>query len=710
MKRKILSMEQLSKLLLVFLGLQLISPMAIAAEGNNGNQPNLTPTLSTPTMTPTAPYTVETDQVFTYKLSNFSGNVYMTAEIKDADGNVMRSWDIGNKTNGTHTVEWDGTFTGNQKPYYGQTYTFSVKGLTGTFPNFSVHGPKTINFLVAEPSLSVPTVDSDPYNPELDANGLVITTTVSNLYSDEYTHLYAHIYKDNMLKRTLDKKFPSNANGSQTITWDGMIGNDEAEDGQYKVVVSGVYGNSDPSFGTDIDAKETTFEVKSQNIIVIDIDPSFTTPTASDNPFDIGVPNNTNIFKTTLQNAFQNNVNVTAGIYVDDGLKNQPLYSWSLTNQGGGEKVFTWEGEDSNGELVDPGNYYFQVLGQQNSENLTPMSVKFTVIDSTLPEPEPPVEPTITNLVAKPSTFSPDGDNDDDATEISFTLESDKAADVSITIGSNADYGANVELYDATKSAGEVTYVWNGKLPGSNTVAPDGTYPLKVKVSNADGSDESTVNVTLDTDGNVEPDPQPDCGFTDATTVAKNDPKLCAAFKFVKDRGIFVGDKGTTNVRPYAVINRAEAGAVIERTFEDSITHYPSDGTNLGFVDVDVNAWYMTDGTMRTAVKNGILKGDSNGKTMRPGDQVNNAEFVTMFVRATQNHATKYKTLPDVTKAPYLDTPLSAATMWYAETANALKEWFGLYSNKQYFYPAEGRTRADVVVLIYDAYNAGLDI
>lgn len=82
--------------------------------------------------------------------------------------------------------------------------------------------------------------------------------------------------------------------------------------------------------------------------------------------------------------------------------------------------------------------------------------------------------------------------------------------------------------------------------------------------------------------------------------------------------------------RPGANINRAEAAAIIVRAFGVEET-----GDAPAFVDVPEGQWY-TD-VIQAAADHCILQGDDDTGRVRPGDNMNRAEMVTMLHRVDQN-------------------------------------------------------------------------
>ncbi len=81
--------------------------------------------------------------------------------------------------------------------------------------------------------------------------------------------------------------------------------------------------------------------------------------------------------------------------------------------------------------------------------------------------------------------------------------------------------------------------------------------------------------------------------------------------------------------RPSANINRAEAAALIVRSFGLEPT-----GDAAQFVDNPSGQWYT--GVIQTAADHCVLQGDDNTGRVRPADNMNRAEMVVMLYRVDQ--------------------------------------------------------------------------
>ncbi len=120
-------------------------------------------------------------------------------------------------------------------------------------------------------------------------------------------------------------------------------------------------------------------------------------------------------------------------------------------------------------------------------------------------------------------------------------------------------------------------------------------------------------------------------GFPD---VALDDP-YCPAIEYVKNQGIFSGyPDGTFGAD--IEINRAETVKVITEGFNYEMLE--DDGTDLGFSDVELGAWYM--GYLNTAQTAEIIEGYGDG-TFKPDDVVNYVEMMKIFLETAEADLTE---------------------------------------------------------------------
>ncbi len=292
-------------------------------------------------------------------------------------------------------------------------------------------------------------------------------------------------------------------------------------------------------------------------------------------------------------------------------------------------------------------------------------------------------QPEVHSSTASPNTFSPDGDGLNDTTTLSYDLN--VTSDVRIEILDGTDVVK--EVYSGVQTSGTHTAVWDG-TDNNNDFVTEKTYEFEIYAENSEGYASQKGNVTVDFSAN-----QQDCaGFSD---VSYNDP-ICPAITYVKNEGIFDGYADGT-FRPGDIINRAETTKVILLGF--NIPILPDDGTDLGFSDVIINAWYMT--YLRTGQHEGIIEGYGDG-TFKPDQQVNKVEMLKIFLETSGVDLTGVVSTTD----PYNDTPND---VWYSKYVQFSKDYALVDADASgNFYPAEGMERGNVAKLFYRFDQAGL--
>ena len=292
--------------------------------------------------------------------------------------------------------------------------------------------------------------------------------------------------------------------------------------------------------------------------------------------------------------------------------------------------------------------------------------------------------PLISANTASPNTFSPDGDGTNDTTTISYNLNVRSNVIVAIYDGSSIVK----QLINEVQASGTHNVVWDGKNTGGDVMG-EKTYTYLITAQNSEGTNEKSGDVAIDY--GTPPSGDLCAGFID---VAIDDP-LCPAITYVKNEGIFGGYPDGT-YRPHDIINRAETTKVAIEGFNYPIL--PDDGTNQGFPDVVIGAYYVPH--VRTAKAEHVIEGYADGY-FRPGQQVSRVEMLKIFLGASEEDLSGVT----VTNPPYPDTPLSG---WYIIHVQFSKNNSLVDSAPDgKFYPDEGMQRGDVAELFYRFHNAG---
>ena len=149
----------------------------------------------------------------------------------------------------------------------------------------------------------------------------------------------------------------------------------------------------------------------------------------------------------------------------------------------------TWDGHDTSGNRAPDGTYTASFAASDDNGTARPAST--TVRIDTL-------SPQITGLAATPTVVSPNGDRFADSAAVGFSLS--ETSSVGLTVLDAK--GTVVRTLPAiSEASGSRRLVWDGKIGTASalTVAPDGTYQLVLRATDAAGNHSSAhVAVTVD--------------------------------------------------------------------------------------------------------------------------------------------------------------------------------------------------------------------
>ncbi|PIZ75088.1 hypothetical protein COY05_05010 [Candidatus Peregrinibacteria bacterium CG_4_10_14_0_2_um_filter_38_24] len=431
-----------------------------------------------------------------------------------------------------------------------------------------------------------------------------------------------------------------------------------------------------------------------------------------------------------------------------DGKKEVTLVEAETMNKNKWYAV-SFDGYDKNGDEVDYGkNWSFKITAKNATEDkvLDTEWVEFDVEEDI-------ASSKATNITA--DFAAPAALEKGMGRTFGYTLDGDAEVFLAVYEGTTAGGKAKAELLDYVKqTAGYNEVFWNG-LDSSKKVLKDGVYSYKLISKASSGSSKDTEigtfvigntgyfggqDVVIVDDTTTEPtfcevnykDPtcvppvveepvqvvpstEAACGefYSD---MVDNSSELCEALTWVSENGIFTG-YADGSFKPYKNINRAEVLKVVLKAF--NVNLLPASGSDLGFKDVDSNAWYMT--FARTAQFYGMLEGYNNGTEARLENNVSRVELLKFVLEASKQFtgyefANGYYYPPvDYTKCDmyygcgYAD---NSETQWFYEYANAAFSYdlYNSYSveGKAYLHPAQEVERGEVAMLLYRMHKAGL--
>ncbi len=215
----------------------------------------------------------------------------------------------------------------------------------------------------------------------------------------------------------------------------------------------------------------------------------------------------------------------------------------------------------------------------------------------------------------------------------------DRATQQSVDIETEAAIGnVSVDYIQAQKATGkELTPAVTVRYDGTELVAGveyDVSYSNNVKAGYA------TVTITgkgafsgeITTQFRIWTDEVTTSSFSDVTT----DDWGYNVINYCNANGLLTGyDNGTFG--KYENLTRAQAAVVLWRFFEpEAAANYKKEQSlNLtGRTDVENFAYYT--GAVNWAIENGIMHGDSNGTTFRPGDGMSRQELFATIANAAE--------------------------------------------------------------------------
>ncbi|MFA6305520.1 MAG: FlgD immunoglobulin-like domain containing protein [Candidatus Gracilibacteria bacterium] len=396
----------------------------------------------------------------------------------------------------------------------------------------------------------------------------------------------------------------------------------------------------------------------------------------------------------------------------------------------------SFDGYDKDGDEVDYGNNWsFKITAVNSTDDkvLDTKWVEFDVAEDTASSKAS----NITADFAAPASLEKGMGR-----TFGYTLDTDAEVFLAVYEGTTAGGKAKAELLDyAKQTAGYNEVFWNG-LDTNNKVLKDGVYSYKL-ISKATSGNSKDTEVGIFIVGNtgyfggeevivtpVEPtpvnptpvEPTPVVPGTEAacgefySDMVDNSSELCEALTWVSENGIFSG-YADGSFKPYKKINRAEVLKVVLNAFD--IDLLPTTGSDLGFNDVDANAWYMT--FARTAQFYGMLEGYNNGTEARLENNVTRVELLKFVLEASKQFTGYeftngyYYPPMDYTKCDpmygcgYAD---NSETSWFYEYANAAFSYdlYNTYSTdgKVYLHPSQEVERGEVALVLYRMHKAGL--
>ena len=371
-----------------------------------------------------------------------------------------------------------------------------------------------------------------------------------------------------------------------------------------------------------------------------------------------------------------------------------------------------WDGRKGNGKYADYNqNWRFKITVDDNSYyyNSSNLDKKYVNVE-VKHEIEELKAVNVYGDFTEPVVYD---DKKTSSIDMSFCLGDRTAVDLEIFKGTNAT-GQKVAtvLNNEDMKGGCHVIKWNA---GKYALA-DGLYSYRVVSEQSYSYKDTEKGVFVIGNfggvvGNKNPNPTPNpnptgagcAGFVDLKNLAPNS-EACKAIEWAKAEGIFSGYSDGTFKR-LDTINRAEVLKVTLEAFNVKLKS--SNGSTLGFSDVNPSAWYMT--YVATAKYYGMLDGYADSNKAGMTDDINRAEILKFVLEASEaftdfemNGLTAYG-------AEYSDVSFSK---WYYKYAKESAKYnlfdaFNVGGQKQ-LRPAQLVTRGEVALLLYRMQKSGL--
>lgn len=169
------------------------------------------------------------------------------------------------------------------------------------------------------------------------------------------------------------------SDGNYVISWDGKIQNNTAAPGMYsyKLYAEG----SVDGFGVSSNEITGEFMVSNEQ----NPQPSLANLSASPDPYD---PSDGLVNLTYELQGSLGNTTIYAQVY-NSSDSNTPLKEWTFDAQGNGTNSVSWDGKDSNQEVVEDGSYIFKAWGSDGNFSIVSQQTSFALATEDEPAPQP---------------------------------------------------------------------------------------------------------------------------------------------------------------------------------------------------------------------------------------------------------------------------------------------------------------------------------
>ncbi|GEM_PF-2179599 len=586
-----------------------------------------------------------------------------------------------------NSVTWNGRDSLYNSIVATGLYNFTIKATLANGVSSTLYSTSPINVVSGTSGcmahITNLTTNNTSFNP---SNGESVTVSY---YVDRSATISAKIFDQNNNQiRTLystTSPYYASTSGTYSLTWDGR------NDGNV-VVANGVYTYQLTANASYYTGTTCSTDVQSGSVLVTytstNSKPVLSNIYVSPDPFNPDLQS-TNIY-------FQLDKQAQITLEILDLNNNVLRHLMDNVTQGAGSHFMTWDGKDNFVASLANGTYKIRIQATNSygtDTQYTTLRIDHSAVINNTGN-------LIQNLTIVPDIFNPKLGQTSTAyynlpKNATVTVEIlDPGSNVVRTLVDHVYRSNSVYNYSTAYGSFNFADVWDGKY-SYGTYAPDNVFRFRITATTSSGESEvQTAYVEVDTDGRIIGFPTTaDCaGFKD---VSMNSP-YCKAIDLMKDNGIFNGYADNT-FRPYHQINRAEATKVVLLALNIPVSDIVY---NLGFWDIDPNAWYGP--YLRIAKRLGIIRGYPDN-TFRPDQTLNRVELLKIFLESTGI------TMPYCNSVAFGDTPINSDTRWYTDYVCYAKNNSLMHDDGSgRFNPATPMTRGDVADLFFQYELRGL--
>jgi len=351
-----------------------------------------------------------------------------------------------------------------------------------------------------------------------------------------------------------------------------------------------------------------------------------------------------------------------------------------------------WDGKDDDNDKVKEGDYKFKVTAENDDNDKTTKSVTVEVKEDELSSNKSNVtNDSITPVIIDKGTTT--------GAQVTYKIDDDAEVTVAIYKG---DKTSGEEIFlekNKDKKAGTYTIKWDGRNDDNKKLSEDTKYSylITAKVDGSSSKVDKERGYFVIGEGSTIGGSTTNCSTTGFWDVSTSSP-YCEAIVWAKQKGIIDG-YADGSFRQYNFINRVEALKVALEAF--SLPILSSNYTNLGFTDVQTNAWYVP--YLRTGKFYGMVAGYGGTTLVKPASEISRVEILRYIFEAAE--AKSDYEIPVCNSAYYSDT---TSGTWYSNYVCLSHDYELLATYSGYFYPGVKATRGEVVLALYKLYQEGL--